>query len=836
MFKKTFVYLCICIVLTTQAFAGPAAESNALMTWLEAAGIHIGEDIDNGPAFGLSIVSAKQDYREPAPDMCCHTYTPLRIGEETFEKGIGAHANGEIIVSLDRNFTRFVAQVGIDNNEDTRGTRGSAQFIVRVDGEERFTSPVCRGGGAPVPVDVKLEGAQRLELIVNDAGDGYTHDQADWAIAALEGKDGESVYLSDALVQMREMPFRGAPTHFFYDGSICWELFERWKRRDEEIQRDEEKICYETTWTEPGTGFAATLAVTRFSKPEAIELQWRFTNTGSAPSGLITDLASISIRASGEENVATLVSSTGGTTGNLQTQPGFEIRRTPLGKRVLSVTDGRSSNGDLPFFMLTALQEGWGVACALGWSGAWRAEAGFDKATSAAVLDAGMTPVHFRLPADSSVSLPTALLIPFRGNESEGSNRLRRILHAHYQGRINGQPVKPPVSFSSWFVFHNDVNADMLKELANEAAPLGIEYFCLDAGWFDGDFPQGVGNWTVNRQKFPDGVEAVSNHVHKLGMKFGLWFEPERVTAGTRWARQYPHLLCGVVTPEDAADASTGKRYLLDMAKPEAQELVLDMMDTTIREAGVDWIRYDFNISPGPVWDAIEAPEEQGLHQILYINGLYAMLDELMRRHPSLLIEQCSSGGRRIDLETIRRGHTFWKSDDTRDQALMRFHQTGGNYFLLGGHLNTNYCDFKSTNELLGLFGGPLGFGANFRALDAEAKEAIRKTIAAYKNVRHFLNLDYYPLFPQTRQETDWVGWQFHDPEARAGYFITFRPEPSRYGTAQVRLRGLEPDATYRLRNLMSGEEQTATGVELAKTFELKLAPGAAQVWEFSAQ
>ena len=836
MFRTILFRFGVCIALMAPALASSAEEFKAVMQWLETAGIRVEGEVDAYPALGFTIVSARQDYREPAPDMCCHTYTPLRIGEETFPKGVGAHANGEIVVALDDDFTRFVAQVGIDNNQDTQGTRGSAQFIVRVDGQERFTSPVCHGGDAPVMVDVKLDGARRLELIINDAGDGYSHDQADWAIAALERKDGERVYLSDALARLRGIPFGEVPTRFSYDGKPCWELFETWERRDEQIQGDGETKRYKTTWTEPGTGFAAALDVTRFSNPQAIELQWRFSNTGSTPSGLITDLASLSIRASGNENVATFVSSTGGTTGNLETGPGFEVHRTPLGRRILTVTDGRSSNGDLPIFMLTDLQDGWGVACALGWSGAWRAEARFDKEGGMAALDAGMTPVHFRLPAGSKVSLPTALLIPFRGGESEGSNRMRRILRRYYQGRLNGEPVAPPVSFSSWFVFDNRVNALMLKELANEAAPLGIEYFCLDAGWFDGDFPQGVGNWTVNREKFPDGVRAVSNHVHGLDMKFGLWFEPERVTAGTRWARLYPHLLCGDVPAEEAADPSTGKRYLLDMAKPEAQELVFEMMDTIIREVGVDWIRYDFNISPGPVWQAIEGPEEQGLRQALYINGLYAMLDELMFRHPGLLIEQCASGGRRIDLETIRRGHTFWKSDDTRDQALMRFHQTGGNSFLLGGHLNTNYCDFKSADELLALFGGPLGFGTDFRALDASTKESLGKIIAAYKTVRPFLNLDYYPLFPQTRSKTDWVGWQFLDPDAQAGYFVAFRPESSRYGTAQLCLRALEPGAMYRLENVMSGEEQSATGADLAKSFELRLSPGMGQVWKYAAQ
>ncbi|HOD51398.1 MAG TPA: alpha-galactosidase [Candidatus Hydrogenedentes bacterium] len=834
---KTFLclMLVISIALPAVALVSPL-ESDIVDGWLNGAGVSGSVEIENEPEAGLEVVSARQDYREPTPDVSCHTRTPLRIGGETFEKGIGAHANGEIILSLAGGFSRFVAQVGIDNNEDTKGERGSARFLVRVDDEVRFESPVCRGGDAPVLVEVPLNGAKRLELIVRDAGDGYTYDQADWAIGALERKDGERVYISDALVRSRETPFRDVVTSFSYDGQECWTLFETWERKDEPVRENDGKRLYEKSWTEPGSGFTATLAVARFVEPEAIELQWRFANRGTAPSGLLTDVKSLEIRASGKENAATLVSSSGGTTGNLQSAPGFEIVRTGLGERTLTVADGRSSNGDLPFFMLSSLQDSWGVACALGWSGSWCARAGYDKAASMVRLDAGMTPLRFRLPAGESLSLPAALLIPFRGDESEGSNRMRRALREHYQGRLGGRLVDPPVSFSSWFVFDNNVHAAMLKELANEAAGLGIEYFCLDAGWFEGDFPYGVGNWTVNQEKFPEGLRPVSDHVHALGMKFGLWFEPERVAAGTRWARECPQLLCGNVSPEAASNASRDRPYLLDLAKPEARRLVLEMMDPIIREAGVDWIRYDFNISPGPVWEAIEGPEEQGLRQALYINGLYALLDELMSRHPNLLIEQCASGGRRIDLETVRRGHTFWKSDDTLDQPLMRFHQTGGNYFLLGGHLNTNYCELRSGDEMLALFGGLLGFGLDFRVLDDAQKATIRRTVAAYKEVRGFLNRDYYPLFPQARAGNDWTGWEFVDPQSQGGYFAVFRPEHSPYGLADVRLKGLRVETRFRMWDVMSGQEREAGGAELSQEIGIALAPGKAQVWQFSAK
>ena len=183
----------------------------------------------------------------------------------------------------------------------------------------------------------------------------------------------------------------------------------------------------------------------------------------------------------------------------------------------------------MPFYALTDGANRWNFVAALGWSGQWKAEGRFDPDRKEAAFYAGVDPVDLRLPAGESISLPTGLNIPFRGDLSVGINRLRRLLHTHYQAKLGGRAVLPPVSFNTWFVFDNRVNDAMLCELASEAAPLGVEYFCLDAGWFDGDFPNGVGNWTVNQEKFPNGLKSVADHVHSLGMKFGLWFEPERV-------------------------------------------------------------------------------------------------------------------------------------------------------------------------------------------------------------------------------------------------------------------------------------------------------------------
>jgi alpha-galactosidase len=766
----------------------------------------------------LAIVSAVQDYGQPTRDACCHTFTPLRIGSRPFPKGIGAHSNGRIVVQLKKPAESFHAWVGIENNSDTM-TRGSAVFSVIVDGRERYTSPICRGGEDPREVQVDLAGAHELILAVNDAGDGISFDQSDWAEASI-AMNGEIVHLGDFL---ESRLFRTVPTSFDYDGKKCWDVFASWQSEIGQSHQAGGRIECRRTWKDGATGFTATLCATVYAQPAACELRWEFQAAPDKPSGLISAVRSMDFAAPARDGQVSMLSSSGGLTGGLYGQPertGFMTQTTPLGARSLGTSGGRSSNGDLPFFMLSHLTGGMGLAIGLTWSGQWKCDAAFDNQRKETRVVTGMDPCRFRLPAGERIVMPGALFVPFTGDESIGTNKLRRVLHTYCAAHLAGELPLPPVSFNSWFVFTNNVNEKMLCDLADAAANLGLDYFCLDSGWFDGDFPEGVGNWTINAAKFPHGLRAVADHVHQSGMKFGLWFEPERVANGTRWQREHPEWLLG--------------KNLINLAEPTARTLILDMMNSIINEVGIDWIRYDFNMDPIENWREAEGEEQQGLCQIRYINGLYALLDELMCRHPGLFIEQCSSGGRRINVETIRHGHTYWKSDETFEQPLMRFHQTGGNQFLPGGFLNTNYCKFRTQGELLALFAGPLGFGLDFRVLNPEQKNAVRQVIAAYKQVRRFINEDYYPLFEQSASLQNWVGWQFIDPDQQEGFFAAYRPVSSPYDSATVPLRGINPDSEYLLKNQISGEERRGSAATFAAGFSLTLPRDTAQVWSFT--
>jgi alpha-galactosidase len=200
-----------------------------------------------------------------------------------------------------------------------------------------------------------------------------------------------------------------------------------------------------------------------------------------------------------------------------------------------------------------------------------------------------------------------------------------------------------------------------------------------------------------------------------------------------------------------------------------------------------------------------------------------------------MVIESCASGGRRIDLETIRRAHTFWKSDETNNLLVARSQETGGNTFLPGGLLNTNLpgASGASTFDLRSLFAGPLGFATDWTKLDAAGRQRVAQAIADYKQVRHLLNKDYYPLFPQTTDASQWIGWEFYDPQASEGFLTILRPEASTLASTAIRFGGVENGRMYELSRLDGSQMRRIAGSELLAGLVVSLDPGGSDVLRF---
>jgi alpha-galactosidase len=382
------------------------------------------------------------------------------------------------------------------------------------------------------------------------------------------------------------------------------------------------------------------------------------------------------------------------------------------------------------------------------------------------------------------------LLVSWRGPDPlHGGNLLRRVILEHYAPRLDGQVAAPPITQNTWFVYNsgNDVTEQNQLEIIRSMAPLGVEAYWLDAGWFEGGWPSGVGSWVPRADAFPRGLRPLGEAAHKLGMKFVVWFEPERVSPNSRIGKEHPEWVLH-------AGAGDG---LFNLGDPPGRKWLTDLLSKVIGESGIDVYRNDFNIDPLPFWRAADAADRQGLAEIRYVEGLYEMWDELRRRHAGLLVDNCASGGRRIDLETVSRSLPLWRSDSqccgrampVQDQA-----QTAGLSLYVPLHSAGCWGFDPYTFRSVATTG--LNVCVDTRAKDFPAGLA-KAAIAEAKALRPFYLGDYYPLLAISADERHWCGWQFDRPDLGGGFAVVFRRSGSPYLAADVALRGVESDGTY---------------------------------------
>ena len=778
--------------------ANSTLRDNAIERFLS----RIGVTTTATPHTPVVLQQSSQEWKQLTPNKSSHLLSQLKIGDQSYEKGLGAHSKGLAVFRFNTPFVRFVADVGIDNNIETAKHRGSVEFVVKAGDQEVARSPVMRGSDAAYRIDVPLDGVKELSLITTDAGDGIDCDQADWAEARVIDSSGNVVYLGDVLSS--DSPFlsqQGIPASFVYDGQASQKLLTQWPREATQRTEEDGRTVHELTWREPGGGLVATWRVEVLPHASAMEFRWIFRNEGNQPTKTLSEIRAMNLTSRVTRGNARLLKSLGGL---LET--GFTVTELPLENVILSAEGGRSSNRDLPFFLLRAQHANEGILIGVGWSGQWQADFGYPSSPHDLELKIHVPGTTLVLPPGETLLTPSVLLGTFSGSFAEGGNALRRILFENYVPKLSGTKPLPPVSWNSWFVLGNTISEEVLKRQADVAAELGIEYFCIDAGWF-GDFDRDVGNWQPDPARFPQGLRGIGDYVRSKGMKVGIWMEPERANHGTQFSREHPEWLQDI---------------LVHLANPEASEWLFHAMTEIINGIGAQWVRFDFNRDPLALWEQMDTPDSKGLAQARYIAALYNLLDRLKAKYPDLVIEGCSSGGRRIDLETLKRSHTLWKSDKTDDVSTFLFQGTGANQFLPGGLLNANLLEIGSVKDVQSLFCGPLGFGADWLNVPPDKLAMVKEQIAYFKNIRHLLNKDFYALLPQSLGGATWTGWQFHDPSTDEALCVLVRPETSPYGSAILPLHGFQPDRDY-LVAPMGKEAFTRKGSNLMTGLEVSL-------------
>lgn len=494
---------------------------------------------------------------------------------------------------------------------------------------------------------------------------------------------------------------------------------------------------------------------------------------------------------------------------------------------------GRSSNLHLPVLisLLNLNKESEGLFCGMEWSASWyiRFERLDNKKSS---LSAGIKVKGLELEPGESLKLPDVHLGFFAGGPDEGTNILRKYLYDNCCAKYHGKPMIPRVSYDTWGGIENRINIELLKKEAVRAAELGVEVFAVDAGWFIGEFPEGVGNWDeVDKHKFPDGLEALSECVEKLGMAFGLWFEPERVVEGTNMAKINPDWIVQIPSPPWCKKAT----FHLNLARVDVQDYLIDLIGTWIKKLNLKWSRWDYNIEPADFWNAADPTLKI---QFEYIKGLYRVLDTLIERYPDWMVEGCASGGRRIDIGTMKRAHTLWFSDQSDNPLLCRYMQARANLFLPGHLLNSTVMTLLgqgnshlNSTSILSRMLGKLAFDGDIASWSSGFTSEAAIWVKEFKDIRHLLSQDFYQLLPIPTTLHDWDAVQFVDYLQDETVLFVFAGNQG--GNKAIKLKGLKGTENYRINKRPDGVSKYVSGFELLEHgVNIKLEPYEGSLWK----
>jgi alpha-galactosidase len=340
---------------------------------------------------------------------------------------------------------------------------------------------------------------------------------------------------------------------------------------------------------------------------------------------------------------------------------------------------------------------------------------------------------------------------------------------------------------------------------------VALDYWWMDAGWYatqSGRWPE-TGTWEVDTRRFPRGLRGVADHAHARGVKILVWFEPERVAAGTWLDREHPEWLL---------DAPGARSKLLDLGNPEALRWAIAHFDTLVTEQGVDLYRQDFNMPPLEHWraaDAAAGPHREGIAEIRHVCGYLAYWDELRRRHPGLLIDTCASGGRRNDLETLRRSVPLHVTDHDYADYTARQNLAYG-LALWVPLYGTMVCkrDAVDVYAVRSAVGTRLGLGFDVRLPDLDWP-LLQRLVDEWRRTAPLLYGDFYPLTSYSTDHRDWIAFQHDRPEHGDGVVHVFRRAASPYVAARFPLRGLDAEVTYSLIDPVRQVQTEMTGGRL---------------------
>ncbi len=736
---------------------------------------------------------------------------PVATKTKVFDTCIFAQAPSKVVIDVkDYSKVAFCPGVMFFDNVPEESTLVDCLFKVLGDDEEIYLSPALNFNSESSYVELDIEKYSEITLITEPIGNNpWTN--TFWGDITFYTKEGKEIIAG--------MPDNKAFFSFKYNGVSSNDLLEKWDRSFKVVNLGD-ITRYVTEYIDPETKLACIIEVHKYKGFSNYWWNVKFANRGEAKSYILSDVKSIDF-----DFLTSVGCAVNHALGSTFTATDFQSKTEVVKDKIhIATTGGRSSEGAWPYFRME--NENSGYLIAMGWSGQWYCD--FIKTEKGVKCVGGVETFASVLYPGEEIKMASINIMPYEGSVEKAHNVWRDFIRKF--NTPGGENIRVPISMGTWGAMPIDQHFKWVDFIADNK--IGYDVYWIDAAWY-GE-PEGYcitawepgwgeqrGNWYENPVAYPEGFGPLTDKIHERGLKFLLWFEMQSARPNTQLTNEHPDWFIKKVIRDGKEEEVIDWQF--NIGEDEACDFLIDFIDERIKKWKIDWYREDFNTNPLPYWQYMDTldSERVGMTEVKSVDNYWKFWDALLERNPGLMIDNCASGGRRLDIEMIGRGVSLWQSDyqcyykldymgiQSQNMCLNLWlpHHTGGN-------VSKDKWEFRSCIST----GSDVALVLNDWNITEEYEKSsvfVKEMIAEYREIEEAFYGDYYAhIF----SGIDHKGWNVYEMvKDDKGFVMAFRGEDSPYSEVDIKLKGVCPECDYEITDKDTGEVFVQKGEYMLK-------------------